>query len=190
VATPLPPEATAQAFVAPQPEAVQQPVAPTNKYAATGWRRKQSVEFDLQVPSGQWCRVRRLEKNDIFRLRIVDHLDSILPMLVDIGDGADKEKRIAESLKANAHLIDDMYTVIDVVVMACCINPAVTTELAAVNEDADPAIVLIDNIDVDDRMVIFGAAFGRDANELKSVIPTQTGVEPVSTGQVIQLPTE
>src|SRR6516164_10969149 len=46
-------------------------MAPVNPYAPTGWRKKQRTEFDVTLPSGQLCRVLRLEREDLFRLNLM-----------------------------------------------------------------------------------------------------------------------
>lgn len=176
------------------------PRLPANPYAPTGWRKKVSVEFDLVVPSGQKCRIRRLERNDMFKLRIIDHLDQLLPLLVD-SEGASEDERnakIAEAVKTNASMIDGIYTVVDIVVMNCCVRPLVTNDADMAIEGTerdweDPnfiSIVHLDDIELEDRMYIFAAAFRREADQLKSVRESQTSVEPVPTSQVVPGTTE
>lgn len=183
------------------------PVAPTlpvqlpvpNKYAPTGWRKKVSIEFDLHVPSGQVCRIRRLETNDVFRLKILDHLDQFLPMLLDDKlDDQQRDEKIQNAVKNNTHLIDDLYGVVDIVVMACCLKPAITANVDATyyGTEADwgnpdfLAIVHIDDIDLMDRMAIFEAAFGAESAGLKSFFQQKASVEPVQSVQDVHLPTE
>lgn len=168
------------------------PPKPVNPYAPTGWRKKVSVEFDLQVPSGQLCRIRRLDRNDLFKLKIVDKLDTLLPMLLDM-DGQTPEERsekIKEKVKANPEIVDDMYNVQDLIVLACCVRPYVTNDQSLTDYDAEIPIVHIDDIDIEDRGMIFAYAFGRDADELKSVASEASIVQSVPTGQDFQLPTQ
>lgn len=181
-------------------------IAPTippknaNPYAPTGWRQKVSVEFDVMLPSGQLCRVRRLDRNDIIKLRIIDHLDTLLPKLIDMDKlpAEEQRKQITKAVSEDVNLIDNVYTVIDVVVMACCVKPLVTNNKDAVlygtpADWEDPnfiSIVHLDDIDMEDRQVIFGYAFGGDGQDLKSLATATSVMEFVPTSKGIQLPTE
>lgn len=172
------------------------PPSVLNRYAPTGWRKKHSIEFDYQTPSGQVCRLRRLERNDIIKLKLIDHMDDLLPKLIDIGDAT--PEKITEALKDNMHLIDGLYNAADVVVMACCVRPMVTSDPNLVSygteaDELDPnfvAVVSLDDIDIEDRMAIFLAAFGSDAAGLKSVSPEATSMESVPASENIQLSTQ
>lgn len=172
---------------------------PANRYAPTGWRKKQSVEFDIDLPSGQVVRIRRLERNDLFRLKIMDHLDDLLPLLIDPDlSEAEKDVKLKEAIGSNKNLIDNMYSVIDVVVMACCLNPMVCADSSMASygsevDQADPnfvSVVHIDDIDIDDRQIIFSAAFGSDASHLKSVQGETPSVEPLPAVESVLLPSE
>lgn len=162
------------------------PTIPVNPYAPTGWKKRASVEFDFQTPTGQHCRLRRLEKNDIFRLKIVDHLDSLLPLLVDLPENTSTEKQILSVVQRDSKAISNITTVLDIVLMACCVSPQVTNDKTLENENATPAIVYSENIDVDDKAAIFAAAFGSDMQDLKSLVTTARSVESLPTVQTVQ----
>lgn len=172
------------------------PVKPTNPYAPTGWRKKESKEFDLVVPSGQKCRLRRLERSDLFRHGLMDHADELLPLLIDIDDMTleQKNERIKDAMKNNVHLIGGIFSLVDVAVMSCCIKPMVTNDPQAVSygteaDHQDPnfiPIVHISDIDEDDRQYIFDAVFRSEADALKSVQQQTTSMESVSTSESIQ----
>lgn len=168
------------------------PDKPTNPYAPTGWRRKQAVEFDVQLPSGQVARIRRLERNDLFKLKIIDHLDKLLPLLIDNSSSDEQQTKVKEAISRNAHMIDDLFNVMDIVVFACCVNPMVTADPNAViiDETIPVNVVHIDDIDVDDRMIIFNAAFGLEADALKSVLGQASGVGSVPAVEDVQLPAQ
>ena len=160
-----------QNVVKPQSKAV-------NQYAPTGWRKKERVEFDLETPSGQLCRVMRFDRNDLFRLNLTDYLDTFTPLLLtDDMEPEEQQKRIMAVAESGAAM-GKMFGAIDKVVMSATVRPQITDDASLVNygteEDwANPefvAIVHIDDVAMEDKMYIFGMAFGRSMEELKSVL--------------------
>lgn len=189
---PLPTTAIPQAFVQAAPLPVTpEPALPSNPYAPRGWKRKITKLMTTELPSGQVVEVRRLERNDLIRLKVLDHMDSLLPLLIDTDNQPNQPELIEAEVRKNPSLIDDVYTVMDVIVMAAVMKPMVTNTASLVNygtdeQAADPnfvAIVHIDDIDELDKKYIFALAFGRDASDLKSVLGSASGVEPVEPVQ-------
>jgi len=170
-----------------------QATRPVNPYAPTGWRKKASVEFDVVTPSGQRVRLRRLERNDVFRSGIMDHLDQLLPLLIDAETSPvqQREARVAEAVKRSASMISDMYDVMDIVIMTACVRPLVTNDPNAVLEGTeldwqDPnfvPIIHISSIDDDDKEFLFATAFRMDADQLKSLQQSQGRMDPIPTNQ-------
>lgn len=177
---------------------VAETLPPPNPYVPTGWRKRQTVEFDLTLPSGQTCRARRLERNDVIKLKIVDQLDTLLPLLIDLPEGPERDEKIKQVMKDDPSAIEGMFGVIDIVVMACCLKPAVTANEAAVNygtplEWGDPTFVpiaYIDDIEPEDKVAIFAAAFGADMSDLKSAGSATPSVAHLPASQSVQLPTQ
>lgn len=157
---------------------------PVNPYAPTGWQAKKRIEFDVQMPSGQMCLVMRLEREDLFRLNLMDYLDTFTPILM--GDLADEERDAAvqDVIKENPDALVKMFAAIDQVVMAATIKPKITENKDLVNlgnesDWRDPnfvATVLLENIPMEERMYVFGAAFGQSMDALKSIWRETTGV--------------
>ena len=87
-----------------------------------------------------------------------------------------------------------MLGAIDIITMAACIKPRITDDPSKVNigtpdDWTDPkfvATVPLDNISLMDRMYIFGAAFGRSMDDLKSVWEQTEGLGSVEPEQVFQ----
>jgi hypothetical protein len=162
------------------------PEAPTNPYAPTGWKRKNRIEFDLQTPSGQMCRVMRLEREDLFRMNLMQYLDTFTPTLMDdtVMSDEEKDRKVKEALKTNPNALGNMFMAIDQVVMAATIRPKVTddeklTDYGKPKDWANPrfiATAYINDISMDDRMAIFGAAFGKSMDDLKSVFKQTPGL--------------
>jgi len=159
-----------------------QPNPPANPYLATGWRPKQHAEFDLEMPSGQLCRVRRLERDDLLRMDLFQYLDTFTPLLLeDSMSEAERERQMTETVQENPEALAKMLRAIDMVVMAATLKPKITEDRTRVdygnerdwgNPNFTP-VVHLDDIDVFERMFIFGAAFGRDMDDLKSVLQQQ-----------------
>ena len=159
---------------------------PANPYAPVGWRRKQRIEFDLTMPSGQRCRVMRLERDDLLRLNLIQELDTFTPLLMEnsISD-AERQGQMETMVKDDPQALVKMLHAVDKVVMAATINPRITTDEKLVNygsekDWANPdfvATVLLDDIDTFERMFIFGSAFGRSMDDLKSVFEQANGLD-------------
>lgn len=155
----------------PKPEAV-------NPYAPTGWRKKQRLEFDITLPSGQLCKVLRLEREDLFRLNLMSYLDTFTPLLMEDSISADeRNKRMRDTMTKNPDSIANMFMAIDEVVMAATLRPHVTNDETKVDyggpqDWGNPqfiATAYIEDIGMEDRMAIFAAAFGRSMDDLKSI---------------------
>lgn len=161
------------------------PQPPVNPYAPTGWKKKQRVEFDLELPSGQLARVMRLERDDLFRLNLMEYLDTFTPMLLDdTGTAEERTELVKQTMSEKPEALTNMLTAIDKVVMSATIRPQITDIEASVNygtekDWADPnftATVYINDIEMEERMYIFGAAFGRSIDDLKSIWPEAQGM--------------
>jgi hypothetical protein len=158
---------------------------PANPYLVTGWRTRQHVEFDVTLPSGQICRVRRLERDDLIRMDIMQYLDTFTPMLLDDSmSDEEREARMTEEVKTNPDALSKMLKAIDKVVMVACVKPQITEDENLVNyggefdwnnPDFTPVAYLPD-IDTFERMAIFGAAFGQDMDALKSLLQQAEGL--------------
>jgi hypothetical protein len=151
---------------------------PANPYAPTGWRKKQRLEFDVTLPSGQLCRVLRLEREDLFRLNLMSYLDTFTPMLMEDSISAEeRNKRMRETMTKHPDSIANMFMAIDEVVMAATLRPHVTNDEKKVDyggpaDWGNPQFVAtayIEDIGMEDRMAIFAAAFGRSMDDLKSI---------------------
>lgn len=149
---------------------------PQPNFALTGWKRKEEPEQDVQVPSGQWCRVRKLGSKDLFKLGIIDMLDMFSPDLLGgvQESNAAKAQRQASEMQSllDKDKRDRLFDTVDKVISACVIMPRVVSTPEEIrNPDTD---VLIEDIEIADKMFIFGVAFGNDVSALKSADAEQT----------------
>jgi hypothetical protein len=172
-----------------------EPATPLNPYAPTGWRKKQRVEFDVTLPSGQLSRVLRLEREDLFRLNLMSYLDTFTPLLMeDSISGEERNKRMRETLTKQPDSIANMFMAIDEVVMAATLRPRVTNDEKKVDyggpdDWTNPqfiATAYIEDIGMEDRMAIFASAFGRSMDDLKSVWEQAGSVAGMANGSSVQ----
>jgi hypothetical protein len=168
---------------------------PANPYAPTGWRRKQRVEFDLTLPSGQLCRVLRLEREDLFRLNLMSYLDTFTPMLMeDSISSEERNRRMRDVMTKSPDAIANMFMAIDEVVMAATLRPRVTndpnkTDYGSPKDWGNPQFVAtayVEDIGMEDRMAIFAAAFGRSMDDLKSLLTEEGGLERLADESSVQ----
>lgn len=170
-----------------------------NPYAPTGWRKKQRLEFDLELPSGQLCRVMRLERDDVMRMGLMEYLNTFAPMLMDQAlSDEERQTQMQEKVQDDPKALGDMLDAIDKVVMTCCVKPRVTQDPKLVNygdeEDwGDPnftPVAYLDDIDSFEKMYIFGAAFGSDMDHLKSVLQQAQSMAGMGSQPSVQPTTE
>jgi hypothetical protein len=168
---------------------------PVNPYAPTGWQRKHRTEFDITVPSGQLCRVMRIEREDLFRMNLMGYLDTFTPMLMeDTISSEERGKRIRETMATKPDSIANMFMAIDEVCMAATIRPRITADTNKVdyggpNDWTNPnfiATALISDLSMEDRFAIFAAAFGRSMDDLKSLFEQTPSVASVADQPGVQ----
>jgi hypothetical protein len=115
-------------------------------------------------------------------------------MLVDQGmTDSEREAEIREAVQEKPESMGKMLTAIDKIVLAATVKPRVTEDPKKVNYGTPQdwvnqnftATVLLKDIDVFDRMFIFGAAFGRSMDDLKSVLQQASGVASVADGSIV-----
>lgn len=156
------------------------PELPGNPYAPTGWGKKHRTEFDVQLPSGQLCRVMRLERDDLLRLNLLEYLDTFTPLLLDQAmSDAEREAKMADTVKENPGSLSKLFDAVDRIVMAATVKPKIVEDESKANygtekDWANPnfvPIAFLGDIETVDRMVIFAASFGRKMDDLKSLWP-------------------
>lgn len=171
------------------------PSAPVNPYAPTGWQKKNRSEFDITLPSGQLCRVMRIEREDLFRMNLMGYLDTFTPMLMeDTISSEERGKRIRDTMATKPDSIANMFMAIDEICMAATIRPKVTDDENKVDyggpgDWANPnfiATALISDISMEDRFAIFAAAFGRSMDDLKSLFEQTPSVSSVADESSVQ----
>jgi hypothetical protein len=178
-----------------QAEGVSVPTGAVNPYAPTGWQRKNRAEFDIELPSGQRCRVMRVEREDLFRMNLMGYLDTFTPMLMeDTISSEERGKRIRDRMTNDPNAVANMFMAIDEVCMAATIRPRITDDQEKVDYGGPGdwansnfiATAYIHDISMDDRFAIFAAAFGRSMEDLKSLFEQTPSVAGVADEPGVQ----
>lgn len=152
--------------------------APAAASSVRAYGFKRAVEFDLDLPSGDLVRVRKLNMNHIFALGITDLRDAFVGDLLSDGDGQTSgeeesaQKGFAEALldpERRAKLMGP----IDRVVVAAVVCPTVVFDGESNGEQTN-----VNDVDFVDKVMIFNeaagdvlAAFGGQQEALKSLQP-------------------
>ncbi len=150
--------------VAPEPPPSPSPVQAAASRRSYGFAK--SDEQDLELPSGGFIRYRQLNKGQLLELNLVEVLDGFTPeLLADVQSG---DQTLAEEAFLKAVLDPSKNAKIfgptDRVVAAVVITPRVVLEGPTTDEQIN-----VRDIDLEDKLVIFGAAVGEQLSALKSV---------------------
>jgi hypothetical protein len=147
------------------------------------------------VAQGQLCRLIRLERDDLFRLNLHEYLDTFTPILMgqEMSED-DRREAMEEKMQEDPEALTKMLGAIDIITMAACIKPRITDDPSLVDigtpdDWTDPnfvATVPLENISLMDRMFIFGAAFGRSMDDLKSLYSQTEGMGSLANDSGLQ----
>jgi len=151
------------------PVQVEPPPSPTVAPAAASSRSygfAKRGEADLELPSGGLVRYRKLNKGQLLELNMVEVLDGFTPeLLADVQSG---DETVAQEAFLKA-VVDParnakIFGPVDRVVAAVVVIPAVVLDGPSTDSQINVA-----DIDLEDKLVIFGAAVGEQLSSLKSV---------------------
>lgn len=163
--------------------------------AASRYGFKKSPEFDLELPSGAFVRVRKIRKMQVIDLKVMDLLDGFAPELLKDIRGDDDVKREAAQEEAMRAMLDPktsstIFGPINRVVAAAVICPTVVMQGASTDEQMN-----VNEIEPDDKMAIFeavmpdelkSAALGEQLAALKSVrTEPDIGVRDLRDGEAV-----
>ena len=130
-----------------------------------GWIKPK--EFDVQLPSGSIVRLRVLNRARMVELNIMEMLDSFTPeLLSSMSNGQVSDEQTEQAL--NDALLDDkrrdsLLGPVNRVVLASVVCPTVVAE-GPTNQDQ----INVHDVELEDRLAIFGVAFADQLEELKS----------------------
>lgn len=151
---------------APQDRKTKRATSGTKKYALTSWGGEYAE--DLEVPSGQLCRVRRPGAQGLLEAGVLHSLDT-LTAIVDQkhvkrvkGRGPNSQENIeidADGLAKDPESLINVLHLVDRVVTYCVLEPKVEMTPDDVT-NRKQGVVYCDTIDLEDRMFIFNFAVG------------------------------
>lgn len=128
-------------------------------YAPTAWGNKVSMEKDLVLSSGQKCRVRKLEMEDILELDILDVMDTFTSQLVaEPDDNKNSDPMEMLKLLKDSDRREKLMSAINRVIPVTVVAPQVLPDPEP-GRPKKPGHIYISMIDLVDKMEIFGAAF-------------------------------
>lgn len=162
-----------------------------DKYALTGWKRKTDTTFDLPLPSGQTCLVKKLDVPDIIRMGLLEQLDTFTPQLIAEPGGEAKPSNDIDFLKklADPEKFDKFEASLDKAVVASVVVPKVYEVPPSPAERVEDHLY-VDEIDFFDKMAIFTAVFDGMSNMSDFREEQAPGVAPVEDVQESGSPTE
>lgn len=131
-----------------------------SKYAARGWKKKRQDTFEIEFPD-QVVLVRKLGIKEIIKAGLINDLDAftgqLLPDGTKSGDDVNPNQIILDAMKDEKKFSQFEETV-DKVVMICVVEPKVYSVPPA-DHERDENKVYVDEIDIEDKMTIFGHCF-------------------------------
>lgn len=170
--------------VIPQVRIAEEPIG--NRYAIKAWGAKTRQEFDVECPSGQWCRAHALTMEDAMSLGMLDSLDMFTSTLMGPVLDSDPKESDAER---NAGILEGLkdptkrasfFGTVNRIVAHCVVNPTVVLEDPG---DLPEGTVFANDIPFADKMHIFRAVFaGGERNA------TMTTFREGQTGELESVP--
>lgn len=183
--------------------------------AAKDWKKgKSDKNYELEVPSGNTCLVRRPGPQALLQSGSIPNslLGVVMPLLEEAekkgkqGDSsptpdaamADLQKAIID----DPEKLQDMFAMVDHVALQCVIAPHLTPasvraeilaneELTQEEKDAQlEELLFVDDVDFEDKMVIFNYAVGGTADLERFRAGTQALVAAGQDGPAVHDPTE
>jgi hypothetical protein len=139
------------------PSSAPQPVQSSDPYAATSWGES---GYDFRTPSGQLCRMRKLDPAKLAASGILDkitRLPAISQAEIDRAQGLPPEKQA--EMMPDASAITALVEVLDIIVPLAVEKPQVYVDPAE-GEDRIPGRVYMSQIEFGDRVAIMERATG------------------------------
>lgn len=133
------------------------PAAPADPYAVTTWGE---TEYDFKVPSGQTCRMRKLQPEEMIATGILDQmtkLPGIVQEQIDKAEGAPPVKVSVESVDTNQ--ITSLLEVLNKLIPLVVAIPQVWPNPGEY-ETRVPGRVYVGDIELADRIAIMERATG------------------------------
>lgn len=135
-----------------------------DKYALTAWGAPKNInEKDVTLPSGQLCRVRELQMEDVLELDLIDAVDTFTGQLID--DRADGKETSHESdAKSFLTFLRDkekrekLLKIVDATIPRAVVAPVVLPALPKGRAKKE-GFIYVDQIELNDKLAIFTEIF-------------------------------
>jgi hypothetical protein len=167
-----------------------------DSYAPTAWADASPL-FDLKLPSGQLCQVRRLSIDRLAAMGLLDQMDVLTnlmetsvaeparkgkkpqdrrPKALTKAQALSEENRQVAEMFSNPAQLGAMFGMVDKIVEAVVVQPALAravtrdadgNEVPLPDEEREDGVIYVDTIPLADRMMIFSSVFG-DLGDLPS----------------------
>jgi hypothetical protein len=164
----------------------------------SGWGKKATDEFDINLPSGTRCRARKLSMEDAMSLGLLESLDMFTtalmkPILEDAEKGKAPEdgnqKELLKSL-SDPEKRAKFFGTVNRIVQHTVVKPKVVLQTDA-EGNVGEGEVFAGDIPFTDKMFIFNAVFGNEGNAIATFRAGQTDdVATVAAVPSVPVPTE
>lgn len=164
--------------------------------SAQAWKRP-AEEFDLTVPSGNVCKVRSSGGMAMFMQKGMIP-NSLMPIIKEHMNDSRELQATAGDVLENPELLENMMELADNVVMHVVVLPEIQPipmvpgeggEMVVVPQEArNPAILYVDEVDMNDKMFIFQWAMGGTKDVERFREEQKASLEDLSAVQTVELP--
>jgi hypothetical protein len=164
----------------------------------SGWGKKATDEFDINLPSGTRCRARKLSMEDAMSLGLLESLDMFTtalmkPILEDAEKGKAPEdgnqKELLKSL-SDPEKRAKFFGTVNRIVQHTVVKPKVVLQTDA-EGNVGEGEVFAGDIPFTDKMFIFNAVFGNEGNAIATFRAGQADdVATVAAVPGVQVPAE
>jgi hypothetical protein len=137
----------------------QQSSTPVDRYVATSWGE---LEYDFTTPSGQLCRLKKLDLTELAEAGILDKVTRLPGVVGGVIAKAEGQPPQPESHPGEMPSRETIATVVDVVnilVPLVVVAPRIEP-LPAEGEERFPGRIYVDSIEIADRIAIMNRVLG------------------------------
>lgn len=163
--------------------------------SAQAWKRPVE-QFDLTVPSGNVCRVRATTGMAMFMQQGMIP-NSLMPIIKEHMNDSRELQATTVDVLDNPELLENMMELADNVVMHVVVLPEIQPipkafvdgeERVVPQEHRDPAVLYVDEVDMNDKMFIFQWAMGGTKDVERFRKEQEASLADISAVQEVELP--
>lgn len=159
---------------------------PTNRKYGMGRTNVKGAPFEVELPSGEVCLVKKAEPEDLILAGVLDSLDTLTALVSDLHvervlkGKAGKAAAEASQKRAIVELIKDkerweaLMKMVDGAVLYCVVEPKVSA-LPPEGEKRNPDLFYIDEVALFDKFAVMNAAIGDTIAKAQAMEPFRAG---------------